>query len=159
MGGNILAIDPGLNNGLAVLDQDGSLLMATELQPIDTGANRRLNLSGLSLLCAQYDVDHAVIEDVASMPGQGLASTFRFGCAAGAVEGALQALHVPIEFVRPATWKKALGAKAKDAEDIRALAIQRWPSMAEFFSRKKDHNRAEAALIALWFLQTRRSEN
>ena len=52
------------------------------------------------------------------------------------------------------TWKRDIGAKAKEAEDIRALAIQTWPQQADRFARKLDHNRAEAALIGLWFLTT-----
>ena len=38
-------------------------------------------------------------------------------------------------------------------KDIRALALQRWPNMADRFSRKKDHSRAEAALIGAWYIQ------
>ena len=117
------------------------------------GANRRLNLSGLKSLCEKYDISEAVIEDVAAMPGQGVSSMFRFGRATGSLEGGLQALGVSLEFVRPATWKKSIGAKAKSTENVRALALQRWPHMADRFSRKKDHNRAEAVLIGCWFLE------
>lgn len=149
----ILAIDPGLNNGIAVLDFERRLLLATEIPMIGEGANKRLNLISFADILAQFRVGHAVIEDVAAMPKQGVASMFRFGRAAGAIEGALAALKVPTIFVRPAIWKRDIGAKAKQAEDIRALAIQTWPDMAHRFARKLDHNRAEAALIGLWFLQ------
>lgn len=149
----ILAIDPGLSNGVAVVDDERRLLLATEVQAIGDGANRRLNLAFFADILAQFHVGHAVIEDVSAMPKQGVSSTFRFGRAAGALEGALAALKVPTTFVRPAIWKRAIGAKAKQAEDVRALAIQTWPDMAHRFSRKCDHNRAEAALIGLWFLQ------
>lgn len=149
----ILAIDPGLNNGIAVLDCERRLLLATEIPMIGEGANKRLNLISFADILAQFPVGHAVIEDVAAMPKQGVSSMFRFGRAAGAIEGALAALKVPTTFVRPAIWKRDIGAKAKQAEDIRALAIQTWPDMAHRFARKLDHNRAEAALIGLWFLQ------
>ncbi len=149
----ILAIDPGLNNGIAVLDFQRRLLLATEIPVIGEGANKRLNMTSFADILGQFHVDHAVIEDVAAMPKQGLSSTFRFGRAAGAVEGALAALKVPTTFVRPAIWKRDLGAKAKQIEDVRALGTQTWPDMAHRFARKLDHNRAEAALLALWFLQ------
>lgn len=148
-----LAIDPGLSNGIAVLNLERRLLLATEIPVIGEGANRRLNLVSFADILAQFQIDHAVIEDVSAMPKQGVSSMFRFGRAAGAVEGALAALKVPTTFVRPAIWKRDIGAKAKQAEDVRALAIQTWPDMAHRFSRKLDHNRAEAALIGLWFLQ------
>lgn len=149
----ILAIDPGLNNGIAVLDCERRLLLATEIPMIGEGANRRLNMTSFAGIILQFRIEHAVIEDVAAMPKQGVASMFRFGRAAGAIEGALAALKVPTTFVRSAIWKRDIGAKAKQAEDIRALAIQTWPDMAHRFARKLDHNRAEAALIGLWFLQ------
>lgn len=149
----ILAIDPGLNNGIAILDCQRRLLLATEIPVIGEGANKRLNLISFADILAQFRISHAVIEDVAAMPKQGVSSMFRFGRAAGAIEGALAALKVPTTFVRPTIWKRDIGAKAKQAEDIRALAIQTWPDQAHRFARKLDHNRAEAALIGLWFLQ------
>lgn len=149
----ILAIDPGLNNGIAVLDVERRLLLATEIPVIGEAANKRLNLASFADILAQFHVGHAVIEDVSAMPRQGVSSMFRFGRAAGAVEGGLAALKLPTTFVRPAVWKRAIGAKAKRDEDVRALAIQTWPDMAHRFARKCDHNRAEAALIGLWFLQ------
>jgi Holliday junction resolvasome RuvABC endonuclease subunit len=149
----ILALDPGLNNGVAVINDNRELLLATELPVIGEGANRRLDLTSFADLITQFHVTQAVIEDVAAMPKQGVSSTFRFGRAAGAVEGALSALRIPLHFVKPAAWKKAIGAKAKSDEDIRALAIQTWPDQAHRFQLKKSHNRAEAALIGLWFVQ------
>jgi crossover junction endodeoxyribonuclease RuvC len=150
---SILAIDPGLNNGIAVLDGERRLLLATEIPPIGEGASRRLNMTSFADILVQFHVAHAVVEDVSAMPKQGVSSTFRFGRAAGALEGALAALRVPTTFVRPAIWKRDIGAKAKQAEDVRALAIQTWPDMAHRFARSKDHSRAEAALLGLWFLQ------
>lgn len=150
---SLLAVDPGLSNGLAVLDWDRRLLLATEIPIIGEGAHKRLNMASFSDIIRQYHVVEAVIEDVGAMPKQGVSSTFRFGRATGALEGALAVLHVPTTFVHPAKWKKALGAKAKADEDIRALAIQTWPDQAHRFGRKLDHNRAEAALIGLYYLQ------
>jgi hypothetical protein len=42
---------------------------------------------------------------------------------------------------------------SKDKELSRAMAIKTWPSMAEFFKLKKHDGRAEAALMALWYLR------
>ena len=149
----ILAIDPGLNNGIAILDCERRLLLATEIPVIGEGANKRLNLISFADILTQFSIRHAVVEDVAAMPKQGLTSTFRFGRASGSFEGALAALKIPTSFIRPAIWKRDIGARAKRDEDIRALAIQTWPDQAHRFARKRDHNRAEAALIGLWFLQ------
>jgi hypothetical protein len=150
---SVLAIDPGIENGIAVVDEDRRLLLATEIPAIGEGANKRLNLVSFADLIAQFRVSHAVIEAVSAMPKQGVSSSFRFGRAAGSFEGALSALKVPTTFVSPAKWKKDMGAKAKSEEDVRALVIQTWPDQAHRFARKRDHNRAEAALLALWFYQ------
>jgi crossover junction endodeoxyribonuclease RuvC len=53
--------------------------------------------------------------------------------------------------IAPPVWKRAAGiAPGKENKDsARAKAIARWPSHAEMFARKKDIDRAEAALIAV----------
>jgi crossover junction endodeoxyribonuclease RuvC len=74
---------------------------------------------------------------------------FGFGRSLGVVEGVLAALNVPVTYVAPATWTKALGkAAGKDAS--RQRAIELFPAMSEHFKRVKDDGRAEAALIAMW---------
>ena len=49
----ILAIDPGLNNGIAVLDCERRLLLATEIPMIGEGANRRLNMTSFAGIILQ----------------------------------------------------------------------------------------------------------
>jgi len=149
----LLAIDPGLSNGVAILDQHADILLATEIVPIGEGARKRLPLAGLVDLIEQYGVTHAVVEDVSAMPRQGISSSFRFGRATGSLEGVLSALKIPTAFVRPAIWKKPLGIAGATKEGARCLALQRWPAAAHFFPRKKDHNRAEAALLGAYFVE------
>ena len=148
----ILAIDPGLSNGLAVLDPHADLLFATEIAPIGDGARKRLPLASLVDLIEQYGVTHAVVEDVSAMPKQGISSSFRFGRATGSFEGVLSALKIPTTFIRPAIWKKPLGVGATK-EGARCLAIQRWPAAAHFFPLKRHHNRAEAALLGAYYVE------
>jgi crossover junction endodeoxyribonuclease RuvC len=151
--GSLLAIDPGLSNGVAILNQHADVLFATEIVPIGEGARKRLPLAGLVDLIEQYGVRHAVIEDVSAMPQQGVASSFRFGRATGSFEGVLSALKIPTTFIRPAVWKKPLGIAGATKEGARCLALQRWPAAAHFFPRKKDHNRAEAALLGAFYIE------
>jgi hypothetical protein len=51
--------------------------------------------------------------------------------------------------------EKALGLNS-DGETSRARAIETWPARAELFARKRDHNRAEAALLGLYALKVGR---
>lgn len=146
----IVGIDPGLSGAIAWLDDDGTLLAACDMPVVDGHVNY-VDLG--RLLAAAPDV--AVVEKVHSMPGQGVASTFKFGQAYGAVLGCLGALQVPVEHVTPSKWKRAHRLIGRDKDASRAVAIDRWPDRAELFRRKKDHGRADAALIAAWHLDRR----
>lgn len=94
----------------------------------------------------------AIIERASAMPRQGVSSTFKFGAAFGAVRGVVQALGVPMHMVAAGRWKKHFSLDA-DKEKSRALAIRLWPRCPGF-ERKRDHGRAEAALIARYGAET-----
>jgi crossover junction endodeoxyribonuclease RuvC len=65
------------------------------------------------------------------------------------IEGILAALKMPVTFVAPATWTRAIGrSPGKDAS--RARAMELFPNYEYFFKRVKDDGRADAALIAHW---------
>jgi hypothetical protein len=130
-------------------DGHANLLLAT----IGDGASKRLAVAGLVGPSPDIWCHPSVIEDVSAMPKQGVSSSSRFGRATGAIEGALSALMVPTMFVRPAVWKRSLGASASSKENCRALAAQRWPNQQDLFRLHKHHNRDEAALLGLWFIQ------
>jgi crossover junction endodeoxyribonuclease RuvC len=91
----------------------------------------------------------AVVERVASMPKQGIASTFKFGSAYGAIRGILAALQIRTHLVTPGVWKKHFRLSS-DKEASRALALRLFAASPEHFSHKKDHNRVEAALLAVY---------
>jgi crossover junction endodeoxyribonuclease RuvC len=91
----------------------------------------------------------AIVERVASMPKQGVSSTFKFGTAYGAIIGILAALEIRTALVTPQVWKKHFRLDS-DKEKGRALALRTFAKTPEHFARKKDHGRAEAALLALY---------
>ena len=92
----------------------------------------------------------AVVERVASMPKQGVSSTFKFGASYGSIRGVLVALQIRSHLVAPAVWKKHFRLDS-DKEKARALALHRWPEHNHRLERKKDANRAEALLIGDWY--------
>lgn len=97
-----------------------------------------------------------VMEDVAAMTytnaqgekrGQGAAASFAFGKAAGVVIGVLAALEIKTHLVMPAVWKSLLNLSSdKNLSRSKARAI--FSREADLFLRKKDNDRAEAALLA-----------
>lgn len=144
----ILGVDPGLTGGIALVTLDGNLQWAEDMPVIDKDVSAPLlaqRISGLYLKAA-------VVERVASMPGQGVSSVFKFGKGYGQVLGVLGALEIPIVDPTPSQWKQDMSL-SKDKDLSRAMAARVWPKHAKLFELKKNHGRAEAALIALWHLR------
>jgi hypothetical protein len=59
---------------------------------------------------------------------------------------------VKVEVITPQEWKKFYGI-GHDKDKARQVATTLYPESAGFFKRIKDHNRAEACLIAHWLLR------
>lgn len=150
-------LDPGLDGAIAVL-VNGALHDVRDIPTRQEGGGtvkRRLDSAGLAAIIRDWraqlgpDSELAVIERVGAMPKQGVASVFSFGHTAGAIEGVLLALGCPVEFVAPASWKRALGL-GRDKADSRAKASLLFPAHAGNWLRALDHNRAEAVLLAAY---------
>jgi Holliday junction resolvasome RuvABC endonuclease subunit len=137
-----LGIDPGATGAIALVIHTGELWWVEDMPDPLHGA-------AIEVLLRNEGPFSAAVEDVHSMPQQGVSSTFRFGMNHGIVLGALGALHVPYQLVTPNRWKKAQRVTA-DKDTSRMRACELWPAHADKFKRKKDNGRAEAALIAHW---------
>lgn len=150
----ILGVDPGAGGALALLD--GPLLriadMPTFVVSRGKAAKAEVDVRALFDLLAGWGPDVCYFEQVSGIPGQAAGAAFNFGRAAGLAEAAAKSTPARFVFVPPATWKRKLGLlgggkpEAKDA--ARALATNLFPASAAEFRRKKDADRAEAALIA-----------
>lgn len=147
----IIAFDAGLSGGMAILNASGDLILCDDLPVIGEGAQRRIDAANLAAMIRPHLPARAVIEQVGAMPKQGVSSMFRFGKAVGTIAGVVGALGLPVEWVAAAKWKREAGLDAT-AERSRAKAIETWPMQSSLFARKKDHNRAEAALLGKWAL-------
>lgn len=144
---NIVAIDPGLTGAVAFLFPESSDRVSVYDMPAVDG---EVNAAALADLIKQHAPSHAVIELVGPMPRDGVRQVWKFSGAYHTARVVLALLNIPVSLVTPASWKKAMklpgGAEGKEAS--RARALQCFPSCASHFSRKLDHNRAEAALLA-----------
>lgn len=145
----ICGIDPGLGGGLAFFFPANPREIIAEDMPV---AGHEVDVDTLVARLRQMAPTFAVVEKVHSQPNDGHQGAFRFGAAYMAARSSLTALGVPTRLVAPSSWKahwhlppEKDARKAK--EQARALAIQLWPGVG-CFSRVKDHNRADAALIA-----------
>ncbi|MBO7447412.1 hypothetical protein J6U78_03690 [bacterium] len=122
----IIAIDPGLNGGIAWKGSDGKVNAVKMPQTIegidevlmtarmdhypapdfvgDDPANMTVGTCSLDPQTVCY------MEEVHSMPGQGVTSMWTFGEHYGMLIGLLYGLQIPRIPVRPKVWQKAIGA-------------------------------------------------
>lgn len=76
---------------------------------------------------------------------------FKFGVSYGAIQMALAAREIPFTIVAPQKWKAAVGiAAGSDKEAGRLRCLQLFPGEAANLSRKLDHARADAMLLAYY---------
>lgn len=145
----IMGVDPGASGAIAFYYTDNIHVISAYDVPI---VGKEINASALAEIIKTHSPELAVVEIVHSMPKQGVSSSFNFGVAYGVAKGVIGALNVRRVDVSPTKWKKYFGLSA-DKEEARSLAIRHWPR-SDHFRRKKDHGRAEAALLALYGAKT-----
>lgn len=146
-----IGIDPGKSGAFALV-VNGELEWVANLPLLDD----RLDIKQVNLAIVAASPDIVVIEDVHSMPGQGVSSVFTFGRAYGHLEAASILANARVERFVPTKWMKPYGltrtglSKPEKKSLARRLASERWPAVASNFVKVGDHNKAEAALFALW---------
>lgn len=137
----IMGVDPGVTGGLAWLYPDGRVV--AEDIPVADG---EVDVDAIARRIRSYEPRLAIIERGGAMPKQGVSSTFKFGMAYGALRACVAVCEIPTVIVTAGKWKRHFTLDS-DKEKSRAMAIRLWPGCG-LFERKKDHGRAEAALIA-----------
>jgi len=150
----VLGIDPGLNGGLAIVASSPSGLRLVEAIDVPThgeNAKRRVHVAAALDFIQRHGPERAVIERAQAMPDQGASSGFIYGRAVGALEACAEGFGVRLIVIEASAWKKyhRLPGGNASKEASRQRAIMTFPG-ARCFDRKKDHNRAEAALIAVY---------
>ena len=143
-----IGIDPGVNGAIAVLE-DQQLIALFDMPVMNlSGKKQQVNAPKLAEIIGSGSprADVAYVEQVHSMPGQGVSAMFNFGTSYGIVKGVLGALQIPMVLVSPAVWKRRAGLTGKPKDASRTLAQQLYPAAP--LGRKKDIGRADAILIA-----------
>ena len=155
-----LGVDPGIRGGIAIVsDSDGigMLLDAIDIPVVGSGARERVDVAAVRDFIQQHKPTLALVERAQAMPRQGSSSGFKYGRSVGQIEATVVLCSVPLEIVEPTAWKRFWKLPPKDKERSRQLALQLFPTAHALLARKKDHGRAEAALIARYGLRTSRA--
>jgi crossover junction endodeoxyribonuclease RuvC len=153
----IIGVDPGLSGGIAVVSSDGNrvdLVTCFHIPVFGKDAKRRVDVGEITRRVRMAVggsnthnlIDLCCIERAQAMPEQGASSGFVYGRAVGALEACMAMLLAPVEIIESSSWKRTHGLIKTDKEASRQRAIMLFGS--EHFQLKKDHNVAEAALIA-----------
>jgi len=154
----VLGIDPGITGGYALLN-GRELTYCDDLPIVKIGTANMIEPRVLAEIIESLNPNHIVIEDNKANGGNGSLANFSMGSSMGVICGVVGTLGYPLIRVRPIDWKRAVGigtvkGTANERKEAgRQRAIELWPTNG-FFKRKKDHNRAEAALIAEWYRRT-----
>lgn len=140
----IVGIDPGQSGGVSFIDVEhpytkSFVLSRTHCTIKDIAEELSNNF---------IYIEQAFLEAVRSMPGQGVASTFKFGTDYGMYKGILMALNIPFVEVAPQRWQRTLGCLTGGNKNITKLKAQQL-----FPSIKITHANADALLIGLYGLK------
>lgn len=136
------AVDPGLTGAAALIHDAGVEILDWPGDEVAAADALRwwLEIYGTPTL--------AVIEQQQAMGGDKFHTSSMFKLAAnyGAWLGILGTLKIPVRQVLPARWKRGY-VPAKSPKEA-SLAVARRLFPAASLDRKKDHNRADALLLA-----------
>jgi crossover junction endodeoxyribonuclease RuvC len=147
-----LGIDPGISGALAIVETFNglpTLVDVIDMPAVGTGAKARVDIIAAAQWIGKHGPSAAYVERAQAFPGQGASSGFSYGRAVGAVEAVVALCSIPMTLVEASVWKRRLSLPGKDKEAARQRALQLFPAQHAFLARKKDHGRAEAALIVV----------
>lgn len=155
----IIGVDPGCPLAIGSLDTTtGPTATYTDdavaAQIVKAGRKSASWVNQAALITAilrAEQPDLVLIERVGLRPNESLSAGIPFVGSMFLVEGICAGLRLRYKLVPPNVWKPALGIKVSlknPKEPARIRALETWPDKASMFARKKDHNIAEALLLA-----------
>ncbi len=161
----VIGIDPGITGSICFF-KDGKIIDLIDMPNMADGKKQKKQVNGAQIyneiLLRTKNVEKrnikVVIEHVSAMPGQGVTSMFNFGQSFGVLKGICSAMQLSMYFVRPVKWKRFFNLINAEKDASRTKAIEIFPYISTQLSRKKDANKADAALIASFFYETYQSD-
>lgn len=150
-----LGIDIGITGAVAAVDSFGSCAVADIPTTPVTGkrmVKRRIDSRALILLIREYarpgHAAIAVIEDIHAGTGPGSVARASLMHSRGVVETLLEIARIDYRVIQPAAWKRHHGLTGATKADSLTKARSLYPAAQHLLKRAKDHNRADAILMA-----------
>ena len=148
-----IGIDPGSVSGaLGAITHDGSYLDSFNIEHQDKHILAFVFKSRILSIVDPKEGAEICMEQVHSMPSQGVSSTFAFGRAVGVISAVCELTNYPFHLVTPQRWKKHFGLTA-DKNEALDKARELFPKAKSTLKLKKDIHKAEALLIAEYWRQ------
>lgn len=155
-----IGVDVGVSGAIAAIADTGELITVCDLPVMVNGRTKWIDgvhLCGVLRAIRDGRPARAFVERTQPTPKVGVTQSNSMGLTLGSTVVALQFAGVPVELVPPQTWKRALGLIMPEASDTAKKAASRTKAQMLFptadLDRVKDHNRAEALLIAHYGLR------
>ena len=140
-----IGIDPGKTGAAALITEEGNHKI------LDYPGDPSLIVDTFREWTLTYEIIMAALEKVSARPRQGVVSMFTFGRNLGAWEGIISAFSIPFMMPTPRQWQKGIvDPKAGNDTKTRSLNTARRLFPDASLSRKKDHGRSDALLLAFW---------
>ena len=150
-------IDPGLDGGIAILVEDGMIVVRPlPVLKAAKGGKRHFDLHGIRdiLWTFRNELHLVVVEQVSSRSGEGVTSAFRFGEGYGMLQGMLTGMGMSYQMATPQAWKKAvLAGTQKDKQAAIGFIQRRFPRVdlkATPRSRVPHDGMADVLCLALY---------
>lgn len=149
-----LGVDPGKSGGIALVNSTGHCI-SSKMQATERDIWRFFE--AVSDLMDNGNRVMALIEQVHSMPKQGVVSTFKFGMSYGGLRMALIASDIPFESVLPRKWQRGLDIPQRKATESGTQWKNRLKAKAQelFPFENITLHTADAILIAEYLRRTK----
>jgi crossover junction endodeoxyribonuclease RuvC len=156
-------IDPGKDGAVAIISSSGRVtIVDTPTVSTGKGSRQAYDESAMAKILFRAVEENGgcvfALEQVHSMPGQGVSSMFSMGEGFGLWKGILAALRVPWTLVTPQRWKGALmDGQAKEKAASALVAGRLFPAVAGELAGPRGRvldGRADALLIAEYLRRT-----
>jgi crossover junction endodeoxyribonuclease RuvC len=159
-----IGIDCGLTGAVAAIDEHLQVILLADLPVATHFRTKWIHGPRLARLVREACAGQPAtvhIEQTHAMPALGCVAAHSKGLTLGSTLAALQTLDLPTYLVASQSWKAQLGLLRPHASDREKKLVsltrarELFPGAA--LERQKDHNRAEALLIAYAALARRQS--
>lgn len=149
-----IGVDPGVEGAIVVLGRESELIGVHDIPVVKAKSRKEVLVRDLSAIFKTYfdkygpEKVFVTLEKNTPRPRQNISGQCKLARICGIIEGIVSSSGVSYQIAHPRSWSKVM--RDVEGDDVKArsmiAASRRWSELD--LSKKKHHNRADAALIA-----------